>query len=54
MKGNARKNIRQKGKFINFLRPLMATGLPLIKNVHTSLAKSVQMQQSRKKFLDQA
>ena len=41
LKGNARKNIRQKGKFINFLRPLMATGLPLIKNVHTSLAKSV-------------
>ena len=43
LKGNTRKNITQKGKFINFLRPLMATGLQLIKNVQkcTSLAKSV-------------
>ena len=31
----------QRGGFLNFLRPLMATGLPLMKSVLTPLAKSV-------------
>ena len=31
----------QKGGFLNFLRPLMTAGLPLTKNVLTTLAKSI-------------
>ena len=30
-----------KGRFLNFLKPLMTTGLPLMKNLLTPLAKSV-------------
>ena len=36
------KNIRSlKGGFLNFLRPLITVGLPLMKNILTLLAKSV-------------
>ena len=35
------KKIRsQKGGFLNFLRPLMSAGLPLVKNVLTPLGKT--------------
>ena len=35
------KNITsQEGGFFNFLRPLITTGLPLMKNIVTPLAKS--------------
>ena len=38
----ATKNINsQKGEFLNFLRPLMTAGLPLMASVLTPLAKSV-------------
>ena len=33
--------ISQEGRFLNFLKPLMRTALPLMKNVLTPLAKSV-------------
>ena len=41
MKGTTRKITSQEGGFLNFLRPLMTAGLPLMKSVHTRLAKSV-------------
>ena len=41
LKGTTRKITSQKGKFLNFLRPLMTAGSPLMTNVLTSLAKSV-------------
>ena len=41
LKGTTRKFTSQEGGFLNFLRPLMTTGLPLMKSVLTSLAKSV-------------
>ena len=31
----------QEGRFLNFLRPLMTAGLPLMKKIVTTLAKSV-------------
>ena len=42
-KGTTRKITSQEGKFLNFLRPLMTNGLPLMKIVLTSLAKNVLM-----------
>ena len=41
LKGTTRKITSQEGGFLNFLRPLMAAVLPLMKNVLTPLAKSV-------------
>ena len=38
-KGTTRKINSQEGQFLNFLRPLMKTGLLLIKSVLTPLAK---------------
>ena len=35
------KTISQEGGFLNFLKPLMTAGLPLMKSVLTHLAKSV-------------
>ena len=40
-KGTIRKITSQEGGFLNFLRPLMTTGLPLMKNVLNPLSKSV-------------
>ena len=37
----ATKTASQEGEFLNFLRPLMAAGLPFMKSVLTPLAKSV-------------
>ena len=39
LKGTTRKIIKQEGKFLNFLRPLIATGLHLMKSGLTVLAK---------------
>ena len=41
LKKTTRKNSHQKGGFLNFLRPLMSVGLPLMKNVLTLLVKRV-------------
>ena len=41
LKGTTRKITGQEGGFLNFLRPLMTAGLPLMKSVLTPLAKSV-------------
>ena len=41
MKGSTKKLNSKEGGFLNFLRPLMTTALPLMKNVLTPLAKSV-------------
>ena len=41
LKGTTRKITCEKGRFLNFLRPLISLGLPLMKNVLRSLAKSV-------------
>ena len=41
LKGTLKKIVSTEGGFLNFLRPLMEAGLPLIKSVATSLAKSV-------------
>ena len=41
IKATTRKITSQEGSFLNFLRPLMIVGLPLIKSVLTPLAKSV-------------
>ena len=43
MKGTTKKLNSQEGVFINFLRPLITTALPLMKNVLTPLAKSVMV-----------
>ena len=40
LKWTATKVISQKAGFLNFLRPLMTAGLPLMKSVLTPLAKS--------------
>ena len=40
-KETTRKITSQKGGFLNFVRPLMTAGLPLIKNVLLPLAKNV-------------
>ena len=40
LKGTTRKITSQEGGFLNFLRPLMISGFPLMKNIHTPLAKS--------------
>ena len=41
LKRTTRKISSQEGCFCNFLRPLMTTHLPLMKNVLTPLSKSV-------------
>ena len=41
LKGTARKIISQEERFLNFVGPLLKTGLPLVKTVLTPLAKSV-------------
>ena len=41
LKGTSRKIATLKGGFLDFLRPLITAGLPLMKSVLTSLAKSV-------------
>ena len=41
LKGTIRKISSQKGGFLNFLRPLMSVGLPLMKNLLTPLGKIV-------------
>ena len=41
LKGTTRKMTSQRGRFLNFLRPLMTTGLPLMKVELMPLAKSV-------------
>ena len=41
LKGSTRKIICQEGGFLDFLRPLMTIGLPIMRNVLTPLAKSV-------------
>ena len=41
LKGTTRKITSQEGGFLNFRRPLMTVGLPLMKSVLTPLAKSV-------------
>ena len=40
-KGTTKKNISQEGRLLNSLNPLMRVGLPLMKNVIISLAKSI-------------
>ena len=41
LKGTTAKITGQKGRFLNFLRSLMSTGLPSMKSVLTRKAKSV-------------
>ena len=41
LKETTRKFTNEDAGFLNFLRPLMTAGLPLMKNVFTPLAKSV-------------
>ena len=41
LKGATRKITSQEGGFLNFLKPLMAAGLPLMTSILTPLAKSV-------------
>ena len=43
MRLNTRKITSQEEEFLNFLRPLIKAGLPLMKNVLTLLAKGVLM-----------
>ena len=43
MRLNTRKITSQEEGFLNFLRPLIKAGLPLMKNVLTLLAKGVLM-----------
>ena len=38
LKGTSTKVTSQEGGFLNFLRPLMTAGLPLMKSVFTPLA----------------
>ena len=40
LKGTTRKIASQEGECLNFLKPLITTGLPLMKNVLTPLTKS--------------
>ena len=51
--GTAWKITSQEGGFFNFLKPLMTTGLPLIKSVITSLTSQQQMQLFKKNLMDQ-
>ena len=44
LKGTTKKITSQEGGFLNFLRPLMTAGLPLMKSVLTPLAKSLLLQ----------
>ena len=53
LKGTTRKIISQNRKFLNFLRPLMPSGLPLMKSVHIPLAKSVLLPFVTKKLVEQ-
>ena len=41
LKGTIKKFACQERGFLNFLRPLMTVGLPLMKNVFTPLARTV-------------
>ena len=41
LKGTTRKISSQEGGYLNFLKPLISVGLPLMKNILTPLAKSV-------------
>ena len=41
LKENTKKMTGQEGGFLNFLIPLMAADLPLVKNVLNSFAKSI-------------
>ena len=41
MKGTTTKITSQEGAFLNFLRPLMKAGLPLMKSLLTPLPKKV-------------
>ena len=41
LKGTTRNITNQEGGFFDFFRPLLSAGLPLMKNVFTTLAKSV-------------
>ena len=41
LKGTTRTITSQEGGFLNFLKPLMFVGLPLMKNALTPLAKNV-------------
>ena len=38
LKGTTKKITGREGGFLNFLKPLITIGLPLMKNVHTPLA----------------
>ena len=55
LKGTSTKVTSQEGGFLNFLRPLMTAGLPLMKSVFTPLAMECQqqMQLFKKKIMDQ-
>ena len=46
LKETTRKITAQEGRFLNFLRPLMTAGSPLMKNVFTPLAKSIRISRS--------
>ena len=41
LKGSTTKITGQKGGFLNFLRPLMTAGLPLMKSILKPVAKNV-------------
>ena len=41
LKETTRKSTSQEGGFLNFLKPLIAAGLPLMKNVPMVLAKGI-------------
>ena len=43
LKGNTRKITSQDRGFLNFVRPLMTAGLPLMKSLLTPLAESVSL-----------
>ena len=51
--GTAWKITSQEGGFFNFLKPLMTTGLPLIKSVITSLTSQQQIQLFKKNLMEQ-
>ena len=44
LKGTTRKITSQEGGFLNFLRPLMKAGLPLMKNVLMPIIKNALLQ----------
>ena len=43
LQGTTRKITSEERRLLNFLRPLMTTGLPLMKSVLTPLAKNVSL-----------